>query len=329
MTLDGGLREHAPAVSGESDVAEVIHQPLPDACAASQLTAFIDFVTTSQAVSFPSYADFEEWAAREYRDFWRLFVSWSGISVDGVPEPVCTSDEIETARFFPGLRLNYAQSLLYPAPDPSLPRGELLDDPAADAVSDADADADLPAITSCRAGRPAIRLTRGELRLAVVRAAAALTELGLREGDRVAAIVRNTADAVVTALAVAAVGATFSSAATDMGSFGALSRFRQLDPTFLIGHVTSPTAAGSTSVAERLAEVAAGLPTLTHVIVLDGGEPEAAATTRTCCTHQHTRGRYRRLDAGARAQRHRRMNECWVRHLSAESGADVLQRFRT
>ena len=47
--------------------------------------------------------------------------------------------------------------------------------------------------------------------------AAALRVNGLQKGDRVAAVISNSIDGVVIALAAASIGAVYSSTATDMG----------------------------------------------------------------------------------------------------------------
>ncbi|MEA3122044.1 MAG: acetoacetyl-CoA synthetase, partial [Paraburkholderia sp.] len=108
--------------------------------------------------------------------------------------PVCVGDECEHARFFPHVQLNYADNVL--------------------GLSVATASA--PALTACYADGRRVRLTRGELRERVARLAQALSKLGLHEGDRVVGVMRNDADAIVSVLAVAALGATFASAAPEM-----------------------------------------------------------------------------------------------------------------
>src|SRR4029077_20292128 len=106
---------------------------------------------------------------------------------------------------FPGLRLSYAESLL-----------------------DADQNGDRPALTALGGGRRR-QLSMRDLRDRVIRLAAGLRELEIRPGDRVAAILRNDSEAVVSALATAAVGGVFSSCGPDMGSFAVLNRFSQLE----------------------------------------------------------------------------------------------------
>src|SRR3546814_14408351 len=63
--------------------------------------------------------------------------------------------------------------------------------------------------------------------------AAALTQAGVAEGDRVAAWLPNGIEAVVAMLGASAVGALFSSTSPDLGAAGVLDRFGQIEPTVL------------------------------------------------------------------------------------------------
>ncbi|HWO83459.1 MAG TPA: acetoacetate--CoA ligase, partial [Solirubrobacterales bacterium] len=105
------------------------------------------------------------------------------------------------------------------------------------------------------------QLTRRVLRERVRRLAAHLRGLGIGGGDRVVAIAANDSEAAIAVLAAAALGATFSSAAPEMGAPAILSRFEQLSPKLLFAATRG----------EGLAEVVASLPSLEAVIVLDDG----------------------------------------------------------
>ncbi|KDR44587.1 acetoacetate--CoA ligase [Caballeronia glathei] len=220
----------------------------PERIAASQMTAFTTVFQTHTGRTFASHADLHDFSVREFRTFWHCFLHWTpGIDWSGDAEPVCVGDECEHATFFPNVTLNYADNLL--------------------GLSIAGADA--PAITACHADGSHVRMTRGELRERVARLAQALAELGLREGDRVAGVMRNDADAVVTALAVTALGATLSTAAPEMGVETLFDRFAQLEPRMLVAH-TAPRAFDiGMPVADKIAALAAGLPALAGVVSLD------------------------------------------------------------
>jgi len=226
-----------------------IFVPEPAAVAASQLTAFTRFCGARTGQRFPHHGAFHQFSVEEFRQFWRCFLEWADLPTDGDPRPVCTSDDCEQASFFPNLRLNYAECLL---------RGRGDDD-------------DRPALTACNGDLAASRLTRAELRARAMRGSAALHALGIAPGDRVVAVAGNTAETAVAALAVTGLGAVFATSAPEMGAASLVARFGQLAPTLLLCHLQSPQSGAPRLVAERIAEIAAALPSLRAVVALDDG----------------------------------------------------------
>jgi acetoacetyl-CoA synthetase len=215
-----------------------------ESVAHSQLTAFMQWCEVRTGQPLPDHAAMDRFSVEEFRSFWRLLLEWSGLPRDGAVDPVCVGDACETARFFPDLRLNYAECLLAGSPDQ-------------------------PVLTACHAGGSRDRFTRGALRIAVARLATSLQRLGVRRGDHVAAIARNNAEAVIAALATAAIGATFASCAPDMGVPAILARFAPLDPVVLFGSLRAEPWDPGVPVAERVTAAAAGLPSLVAIIALD------------------------------------------------------------
>lgn len=228
-------------------MVEPMHVPLPQTIAQSQLTAFAASLAERAGVSFQSHADLHRFSVAHSRTFWHHLLTWSDMRFEGDASRVCVGDEIETATFFPDLRLNYAENLLNG-------RGA-----AADAV----------AVTSCRADGQRVSLSRAELRERVERLAEALREQGLGVGDHVVAILRNDTEAVVAALAVAAVGASIATTAPEMGAEAIIERFAPLAPRVLMAHTGALQHDTGAPVAARVAQVAAALPTLTLVLTFD------------------------------------------------------------
>jgi acetoacetyl-CoA synthetase len=228
----------------------VVYESPAGAITASQMTSFISALQADTGKKFDSYASLHDFSVSEFRTFWRSFVKGSrDLVYSGDIEPVCVGDECETARFFPRLRLNYADNLL----------------------NFSIAHADAPALTACYADGRHVRLTRGELRERVARLAQALTELGVGEGDCVVGVMRNDAQAVIAALAATAVGATLATAAPEMGVATLLDRFTPLAPRLLFAHTRAQPFDAGVSVARNVAELAASLPTLQGVVSLDDG----------------------------------------------------------
>ncbi|MGZ5270250.1 MAG: acetoacetate--CoA ligase, partial [Ramlibacter sp.] len=223
----------------------------PEPAPVSQMAAFAAELAGRTGRAFDGYDALHAFSVAEFRTFWRFLFDWCAgpLGFSGAPEPVCVGDEVEHARFFPSLQLNYADALLNLAVAP----------------------ADAPALRECHAGGTGRCWTRGELRDQVARLAVSLRAAGVRPGDHVVAVMRNDARAVVAALAVTGLGATLSSASPDMGVQALLDRFEPLEPRMLLCHLAAqPTDVGP-PLATRVAGLAARLPALATVVSLDGG----------------------------------------------------------
>lgn len=188
--------------------------------------------------SFSTPQDFHSFSVAEFRRFWSLFLEWAEPLYSGDPDPVCTSDRCEQAAFFPDLSLSYAENLL----EPRSPE-----------------DDEKVAVVARHGDGSRQTVKRRELRERVRRLAAHLRELGVERDDRVVAIAANSSEAIVGALAAATLGATFSSAAPEMGAAAILSRFEQLAPKLLLADLSS----------DSVGPVIASLPTLEAVVALD------------------------------------------------------------
>jgi acetoacetyl-CoA synthetase len=221
--------------------------PPPANSGKSQLSDFVSFCESSTGRSFENPQAFDTWAVESFREFWRLFLAWTDPLRSGEPEPVCTTDDCETASFFPNLSLSYAENLL---------------------AARSNEEDERIAVVARHGDGSRRELSRRELREQVRRLAAHMRGLGIDSGDRVVAIAANRPEAMIGALAAATLGATFSSAAPEMGAAAILSRFEQLAPKLLLadtGH-------------EALGAVVASLPSLQAAIALDDGHmPENVA----------------------------------------------------
>ena len=217
--------------------------PSAEAIAASQLTAFVHFCEAKINRPIRDSDDLYKLSIEDFRLFWQLFLAFSGLRWEGDDSPVCTSDDVETASFFPNLKLSYAENLL---------------------ACETAADLQLPAVASFNRTGLTERLNRGELRRRVDEFAGGLRTLGVNAGDRVVSVLRNDAGAVVAGLGSATVGAIFSSASPEIGISGLLTRFGQLDPSVLI--VSSIESPGFEM--DRLRGLAERLPSLRAMVIL-------------------------------------------------------------
>ncbi len=235
-----------------------IFAPSAETVARSQMTQFARFCEAEAGVRLPDYAALHAFSVQNLRGFWTLFLRWSELISEGNPQPVCEGDSCEAARFFPALRLGYVENLLRDR---------------------APGDADRPALTARDEEGHVVRLTRGELRRRVMVAAAALHEMGVKPGDHVVAVARNTADTVIACLGTVALGAAWSATGPDLGVAALRDRFGQLAPRVLFHHTSYHLHGAVHSIADRIAALRAELPSLAAVIALDSdpfspaGEP--------------------------------------------------------
>ena len=114
-------------------------------------------------------------------------------------------DKMPGGRFFPDARLNYAENLLR--------RND-----------------DGPALIFWKKDKIKTAMTWRELNARVAQTHRALAKAGIEPGDRVCAVVPNHPETIVAFLAVASLGAIWSSCSPDFGERGILDRFGQIAP---------------------------------------------------------------------------------------------------
>jgi acetoacetyl-CoA synthetase len=184
------------------------------------------------------------WSVDEPAAFWRAVWDFCEIKGDPGDATYVAGATMLEDRYFPNARLNVATNLLAKS-GPT------------DAVIAYDEQGDRRS------------LSWDELRISVGACAAALRAEGVVAGDRVVAFIPNGLEAIVVMIAAASLGATVSTASPDFGTQGVLDRFAQIDPVVLFGCHGYSYNGKWFDTTERLAEIAAGLPTLRRTIAVD------------------------------------------------------------
>jgi acetoacetyl-CoA synthetase len=141
----------------------------------------------------------QRWSVTDLAGFWGSIFDHFGIIAEGDPTTVLADCSMPGTRWFPDVALNYAENML---------RGD---------------DSQI-VVTVLSQTRDATRLSRGELRDAVARAAGGLRQLGVGKGDRVAAYLPNIPEALIAMLATASVGAIWAVCAPELGTEAVLDR---------------------------------------------------------------------------------------------------------
>ena len=150
-------------------------------------------------------------------------------------------------RFFEGARLNFAENLLYPSCNP-----------------DEDSYAVIEANEESRS-----HVTWKELRERVRQCSAAMSKLGVQEGDRVAGYVANHCNALVAMLATTAIGALWTAMSPDTGAHAVLDRIKQIEPVMLFADNAVAYNAKVHEVQEKLKAITKEIPQLKACVVFE------------------------------------------------------------
>ncbi|GAA3830138.1 acetoacetate--CoA ligase [Sphaerisporangium flaviroseum] len=182
----------------------LLWEPSPEVVRDAKVTRYAAWLGRSEG----EYEDLWRWSVDSPEEFWTSVWDYFGVVGERGDGPVI-SGTMPHAKWFAGTTLNYAENAL---------RG----DPGRLAV-----------ISRDEAGERRT-LTYGELAAEVARVRAGLARLGVGRGDRVAAYLPNTVEALVAFLATAALGAIWSSCSPDFGASSVVDRFTQITPKVLI-----------------------------------------------------------------------------------------------
>lgn len=223
----------------------VLFTPSAEQKAKSQMGAFADLLKRKYPIELEDYQALQQWSVQNLITFWREL--WAFADVQGNPgETVLEQSTMPGARWFPEARLNFSTNLLHVGRD---------------------ADTALIAISETRAEH---RYSYADLRQAVAGLAGFLQhECGVEPGDRVAAYLGNTPEAIIGMLAASRIGAVWTSASPDFGYEGVLDRFGQVEPKVVIagnGYGYGGKAIERTGVVKSLQ---AALPTVRQWVQVD------------------------------------------------------------
>ena len=181
----------------------------PNLDSKNNLEEFKYLIYSKYALSLDSYQELYEWSVKNIPDFWNNVITYSDIQYSGDSTTVLEDLAMKpAANWFPNISLNFAENLLNERSDHL-------------------------AIISKSENSDLIKITYNELYLKVAKLANSLKKLGIKPGDRVAAILPNSHDAVFAMLATTSIGAIWSSCSPDFGIASVTDRFKQIEPKII------------------------------------------------------------------------------------------------
>jgi acetoacetyl-CoA synthetase len=244
-------RDNSEILAG-SDYGDALWRPSAQSVAHTVIADFTQWLASHGGPvidapdGVPSYRDLWQWSVDEPAEFWSSIWDFFGVLGTRGASPV-VDGQMPSVTWFADSTLNYARNALYRA-----------------AV-----EPDRIAVSYSSEAGPAGQLSYGELRAEVARVRGGFVALGVGRGDRVAAYLPNAPEALIAMLAAASLGAIWTSCSPDFGARSVIDRFAQISPKVLLG--VDGYAYGGKRFDRRpeLAAIAAELPGLQAVVLVD------------------------------------------------------------
>ncbi len=238
-------------------MAAPIWEPTAERVRRSRLTAFTRALSRRTGRSLSEYGALHRFSCEEKEAFWAEVWDFCGVRGERGDRVASNVDRMPGARFFPDARLSFVENLLRQDDDSV-------------AIVAATEDGGERAWTWAELGRQ-VRCVAGALRAD-----------GVAPGDRVAGIVANVPEAIVSALGASAIGAVWSACSPDFGVDGVLDRFNQIAPVVLVAVDGYRYGGKVYDCRAKVADIVGRLPTVRRTVLVPllagpapGGLPKA------------------------------------------------------
>lgn len=228
-----------------------IWEPGTERVERANLNRFMRFVRESTGdEDIQRNASLYDFSIRHPEKFWSLVWEFCGIRAQGEHEPVLVDrDRMPGARWYPHVRLNFAQNLLRHKDDRT-------------------------AIAFRNEWGHKRELSYAQLHAEVGRVSQALRDAGIGIGDRVAGFLPNIPETIVAMLATTSIGAVWSSCSPDFGINGVVDRFGQIEPKVLFTADMYGYGGKRFDCLEKIRGVMDRMPSVERVVVVPySGEP--------------------------------------------------------
>ena len=191
-----------------------------------------------------NYPELWHWSVENTAVFWETLWDYFGLKYSKKWETALADKQMPGAQWFVGARLNYAENIF------------------------AKRSGNKPMLLYKAENKPIIAHSWADIYEQTRRLARVLRGLGLQAGDRVVAYLPNIPEAVVALLAVASLGAIWSSCPPDFGENSVLDRFSQIEPKVLIAVDGYDYGGKSHDRRPLVAKLQAALPTVEQTILI-------------------------------------------------------------
>ncbi|NBB93897.1 MAG: acetoacetate--CoA ligase [Gammaproteobacteria bacterium] len=224
-------------------MTEPLWRPSAERRSRANLSRFIQLINQQLDPRVHDWDTLYRWSVVNPQDFWKAMWEFGDVVAETRGRDTVENwPAMPGTRWFPQAKLNFAENLLRHRDERT-------------------------ALVFANENGVDRRISYAELHAEVARVAAALRELGVKEGDRVAAYLPNLPETVIAMLAATSIGAVFSSCSPDFGVQGVMDRFGQIEPKVLFVAAAYQYNGKVHDCLGRVAELADRLPSVERIVV--------------------------------------------------------------
>jgi acetoacetyl-CoA synthetase len=215
----------------------------------SNLFTFMKYVKANFNVQIDNYDDLYNWSVTNIADFWKAIWEFGEFKYSKNYSIVVSGSEMNETKWFTGAKLNFAENLLR--------------------YRDSET-----ALISVRENTTIATISYKELYQKVASCSQLLRSLGVEKGDRIAALITNTPEAVIGMLATASIGAIWSSCSPDFGLQGVVDRFGQIRPKILFAVDSYSYNGVVIDCCDKIRSISDAIPEIEMIIIIDQNYPQ-------------------------------------------------------
>ena len=221
----------------------LIWTPSPEVIEQANLTHYMRWLG-QRGIQANNYQELWQWSVENTAVFWETLWDYFDLKYSQKWETALANKQMPGAQWFVGARLNYAENIFAKQTDSK------------------------PMLLYKAEDSPITIHSWANIYEQTRRLAYVLRGMGVQPGDRVVAYLPNIPEAVVALLAVASLGATWSSCPPDFGENSVLDRFSQIEPKVLIAVDGYDYGGKSHDRRVVVAKLQAALPTVEQTILI-------------------------------------------------------------
>ena len=224
---------------------KILWSPTKEQIDSSNLESLRQIINLKYDLNLSSYLDIHDWSVKNLDQFWEIVWNDTGIIYSQTFTKVVDDvDKMPGARWFESSKLNFSENLLRKKNN------------------------DIAIEFYCE-DKLSKKISYKELNHLVSKVSNSFLELGIKPGDRIAAVMPNIPETIVCMLACVAIGAVWSSCSPDFGSDAILNRFKQINPRLLISTDGYYYKGKIFDLSSKLKKIKIGIESIQDLIIID------------------------------------------------------------